>query len=43
MSKFELTKIPIKKGAYQKPERQNRNIPDVKYVEVRVIDGLGYY
>ncbi len=34
MSKFELTKIPIKKGAYQKPERQNRNIPDVKYDKV---------
>ena len=34
MSKFELTKIPIKKGAYQKPERQNRNIPDAKYDKV---------
>lgn len=34
MSKFELTKIPIKKGAYQKPERQNRNIPAAKYDKV---------
>lgn len=34
MSKFELTKIPIKKGAYKKPERQNKNIPDAKYDKV---------
>lgn len=34
MSKFELTKIPIKKGAYKKPERLNQNIPEDKYDKV---------
>ena len=34
MSRFELTRIPIKTGAYEKPERSNKNIPDAKYDKV---------
>lgn len=34
MSKFKLIQIPVKKGAYQKPERNNRNIPDSKYDKI---------
>lgn len=34
MSRFELTRIPIKPGAYEKPERSNKNIPDAKYDKV---------
>ena len=34
MSKTELTTVPLKKGAYDKPERTNPNIPDIKYDKV---------
>lgn len=34
MSRFELTKIPVKLGSYEKPKRNNKNIPDVKYDKV---------
>lgn len=34
MSKNELTTVPLKKGAYEKPERTNPNIPDKKYDKV---------
>lgn len=34
MSRFELTQIPVKPGAYEKPKRNNKNIPDAKYDKV---------
>ena len=34
MSKGELTVVPLKKGAYEKPERNNPNIPAKKYDKV---------
>lgn len=34
MSRFELTKISVKLGSYEKPKRNNKNIPDVKYDKV---------
>ena len=34
MSKHELTTVLLKKGAYEKPERTNPNIPAVKYDRV---------
>lgn len=34
MSRFELTQIPVKLGAYEKPKRNNKNIPDAKYDKV---------
>ena len=34
MSRFELRQIPVKPGAYEKPKRNNRNIPDAKYDKV---------
>lgn len=34
MSKTELTTVPLKKGAYEKPERTNPNIPAKKYDRV---------
>lgn len=34
MSRFELRRIPVKPGAYEKPKRNNRNIPDAKYDKV---------
>ena len=34
MSRFELTQIPVKPGAYKKPKRNNKNIPDAKYDKV---------
>ena len=34
MGKTDLTTVPLKKGAYEKPERTNPNIPAVKYDRV---------
>lgn len=34
MSRFELTQIPVKPGSYEKPKRNNKNIPDAKYDKV---------
>lgn len=34
MGKTDLTTVPLKKGAYEKPERTNPNIPAVKYDKV---------
>ena len=34
MSRFELMRIAVKAGAYEKPKRNNENIPDAKYDKV---------
>ena len=34
MGKYELTTVPLKKGAFEKPERTNPNIPSKKYDRV---------
>lgn len=34
MSRFELTRIFIKPGSYEKPERSNKNIPKAKYDKI---------